>query len=78
MKRLIAALAALAFGFACLPALAQGKMEEKKESLGQKAREAKGKVKDELTESRAEKKAESADKKAKKRVRRARGNAVKK
>ena len=60
MKRLIAALAALAFGFACLPAFAQSKMEERRESPAQKVREAKGKVKDELTESRAEKKAERA------------------
>jgi hypothetical protein len=69
MKRLIAALTALAFGFACLPAFAQSKSEERHESLGEKAREAKGKVRHELHESRAEKKAERA--KTKRKVRRA-------
>ena len=74
MKRSIAALAALAFGFACLPALAQSKSEERNESLGQKAREAKGKVRDEINESRAEKKAERA--KAKRKARKAKAKAA--
>src|SRR5712671_3499149 len=69
MLRLIAVLAALAFGAAAVPALAQTTAEEKKESASEKAREAKAKAKDEATESKAEKKRERAEKKAKRKAR---------
>ena len=62
MNRLIAALIAAAFCFA-LPALAQAPTPEKKETMGQKAREAGKKAKDEVTESSAERKAEREAKK---------------
>jgi len=61
MSRLIALLIAAAFCFA-LPAFAQTKAEEKKETMGQKAREAGKKTKEEAK--KAERKAKKDAKKA--------------
>jgi len=62
MSRLIAAVIAAAFCFA-LPALAQAPAPQKKESMGQKAKE-------EATESSAQKKAERDARKAKRKAKR--------